>query len=94
MNGVRNGYSSSMVVSEKSCIQALCLGKKNPKYQYTISYDGNVSILEETVCEKDLGVYIDPNLNFEKHVNYVHSFFFYKNKGFTFFGKVRPIKKN
>ena len=33
------------------------LGKKNPNYQYTISDDGNVSILEETVCEKDLGVY-------------------------------------
>ena len=30
-----------------------------------------MSVLEETVCEKDLGVFIDPNLNFEEHVNYV-----------------------
>ena len=30
-----------------------------------------MSVLEETVCEKDLGVFVDPNLNFEEHVNYV-----------------------
>ena len=51
--------------------KVLHIGKNNPKYQYTISDDGNVSVLEETVCEKDLGVFIDPNLNFEEHVNYV-----------------------
>ena len=41
------------------------LGKNNPKHKYTI----NNTILHETTSEKDLGVYVDPLLNFEDHIN-------------------------
>ena len=40
------------------------LGKNNPKYKYTIN---NIP-LNETILEKDLGVYVDPLLNFEEHI--------------------------
>ena len=45
------------------------IGKNNPKYSYTISDGINTNTLEETVCEKDLGVYVDNALTFEEHVN-------------------------
>ena len=41
------------------------LGKNNPKHKYTI----NGTPLNETVLEKDLGVWVDPLLNFEEHIN-------------------------
>ena len=40
------------------------LGKNNPNYPYTI--DGTP--LNVTCSEKDLGVYVDPLLNFEEHI--------------------------
>ena len=39
-------------------------GKKNPKNQYQL----NDKTLEETVLEKDLGVYVTPNMKSESHV--------------------------
>ena len=52
--------------SEKCKI--LHLGKDNPKHKYYIKEGDKVSVLEETVCEKDLGVNIDPELTFYSHI--------------------------
>ena len=52
--------------SEKCKI--LHLGKNNPKYNYVIKEGDKLSTLEETKCEKDLGVNIDPELNFNTHI--------------------------
>ena len=41
------------------------LGKNNPKYSYTL----NDVLLKETFSEKDLGVFVDPLLNFEDHID-------------------------
>ena len=50
----------------------LHLGNNNPKYNYTIKDFKNkdiITTMSETHCEKDLGVHIDPDLNFENHIN-------------------------
>ena len=44
--------------------KVLHLGKNNPKFNYKI----NDNDLEVTLEEKDLGVIMDPNLSFEKHI--------------------------
>ena len=44
------------------------LGKDNPKYEYSIIENGIKTKLTETTCEKDLGVMIDPNLDFQEHM--------------------------
>ena len=44
------------------------LGKNNPRYEYTIKSGDTVCPLSVTTCEKDLGVYIDPHLNFKEHI--------------------------
>ena len=41
------------------------LGKNNPHYCYTL----NNTALSQTTSEKDLGVFVDPLLNFEEHMN-------------------------
>ena len=47
------------------------LGKNNPHYTYTIN-DGNlVRNMETTNCEKDLGVHVDPLLEFNEHISKV-----------------------
>ena len=46
------------------------LGKNNPRHRYTIQNGDNRSELSVTICEKDLGVYIDPLLNFNEHISY------------------------
>ena len=46
----------------------LHLGNNNPKYKYTIKVDDKEVSLAETTCEKDLGVHIDPNLDFKEHI--------------------------
>ena len=48
--------------------KVLHLGSNNPKYKYTITNNDIISILKETTCEKDIGVYVDSNLNFDTHV--------------------------
>ena len=47
----------------------LHLGKNNPKYQYFIKEGEEVTVLKETKCEKDLGVNVDPELNFNDHIH-------------------------
>ena len=44
------------------------LGKNNPKYDYVMKEGGEDKILTKTTCEKDLGVFIDKNLNFKEHI--------------------------
>ena len=46
----------------------LHLGKNNPKYKYYIKQADIIKELSETICEKDLGVYIDQNLSFDFHI--------------------------
>ena len=46
----------------------LHLGKNNPRYTYTIKNNDKITIMKETTCEKDLGVHIDPELNFNEHI--------------------------
>ena len=48
----------------------LHLGKNNPKYKYFIKQGDQTTELLETVSEKDLGVFIDPYLSFDKHISY------------------------
>ncbi len=38
-------------------------------HKYFIGSDDQRITLEESDLEKDLGVHIDPNLNFKKHIN-------------------------
>ena len=49
--------------------KVLHLGKNNPHYKYTINDNGVVKELEVTLNEKDLGVNIDPLLNFDNHIS-------------------------
>ena len=44
------------------------LGKNNPKHKYTIKNGDDICELNVTTCEKDLGVYIDPLLDFSEHI--------------------------
>ena len=46
----------------------LHLGRNNPKYDYTIKHGDSVQSLRETISEKDLGVFMDPLLNFNFHI--------------------------
>ena len=45
------------------------IGKNNTNYDYYIGEENNKTKLETTTLEKDLGIHIDPNLNFNKHTN-------------------------
>ena len=44
------------------------LGKNNPNFSYTIGKDLEKRELKVSTCEKDLGVFVDPLLNFESHI--------------------------
>ena len=44
------------------------LGRKNPKYEYVIKEGNEYTMLNKTICEKDLGVFIDNKLNFKDHI--------------------------
>ena len=47
----------------------LHIGKNNPRYEYHIKDGTETRKLETTQEEKDLGVIVDENLTFEKHIN-------------------------
>ena len=56
------------IMFNASKCKVLHIGSANPHYKYSMeSIDGTVQ-LEETELEKDLGVHIDPELKFSKHV--------------------------
>ena len=48
--------------------KVLHIGKKNPHFDYFMTNGDNVNKIEETTAEKDLGVIIDPNLDFDTHI--------------------------
>ena len=48
--------------------KVLHIGKKNPKYSYNIREENTLQKLEESTCEKDLGIMVDPLLHFDTHV--------------------------
>ena len=52
----------------KDKCKILHLGTKNPKNDYFIGSEGQQIPLEKTELEKDLGVYVDENLNFKEHI--------------------------
>ena len=49
--------------------KVLHIGKNNPRYEYHIKDGNETRKLETTQEEKDLGVIVDENLTFEKHIN-------------------------
>ena len=51
--------------------KVLHLGKNNPCLDYNIKENTSTNILEETICEKDLGVHIDPLLKFNDHISFI-----------------------
>ena len=53
---------------DKEKCKVLHLGRNNPKHEYFIGNDVDRITLDETDLEKDLGVFIDPELNFKNHV--------------------------
>ena len=53
----------------KSKCKVLHLGKNNPGFEYFIGDDSDTVQLMPDTSEKDLGVYIDPHLTFELHIN-------------------------
>jgi len=55
----------------KDKCKILHIGKKNPKNKYYVGTEQEKQVLEETDLEKDLGVFIDPNLDFKKHIKNV-----------------------
>ena len=54
--------------NEDKC-NILHLGKNNPQFNYDIGPPNSKVNLGTSTSEKDLGVYVDPLLNFENHVN-------------------------
>ena len=72
----------------KDKCKVIHLGKNNPKNKYFIGSINDKVELEETDLEKDLGVYVDPLLDFKKHIKTVvkkASFLSYKIlKNFTY----------
>ena len=56
-----------MSLFKEKC-KVLHLGKNNPKNKYHIGTGEHRIPLDVTELEKDLGVYVDPNLDFKEHV--------------------------
>ena len=48
--------------------KVLHVGRSNPNYQYSMSSGENRVELETTTLEKDLGINIDPELKFSRHI--------------------------
>ena len=47
---------------------SLHMGASNEKHDYYITINGETFTLNKTVLEKDLGVFIDPDLSFNEHI--------------------------
>ena len=46
------------------------IGKDNPRFEYEMSdNNGNIKVLKSVDCEKNLGVYLQDNLKFDKHIS-------------------------
>jgi hypothetical protein len=53
--------------NEGKC-KVLHMGKNNPNHSYVMGSRSNPTLLGETTLEKDLGINIDPELKFSKHI--------------------------
>ena len=51
--------------------KSLHLGKNNTNHVYNMTVNNVSTPLGITTCEKDLGVYVDSNLNFNEHISTV-----------------------
>ena len=54
--------------NNKKC-KVIHLGKNNPSSNYYMSVDNQSLLLESSKAERDLGVLVDPLLDFDKHIN-------------------------
>ena len=45
------------------------LSKNNQRFEYEMTEDGNTKELKSVEMEKDLGVYVQENLKFDKHIS-------------------------
>ena len=75
VNQLQNAINEMFAWTEKWLLKfnkdkckILHLGNKNPKNDYFIGPEGQQIPLEKTNLEKDLGVYVDENLNFKEHI--------------------------
>ena len=59
-----------LLFNQTKC-KILHIGENNPKYKYFIGEGNNRMELETSDIEKDLGVLVDNELNFENHIDYV-----------------------
>ena len=59
-----------LLFNQSKC-KILHIGENNPKYKYYIGEGANRREIETSVIEKDLGVLVDNELNFESHIDYV-----------------------
>ena len=50
--------------------KSMHLGKSNPRHVYSMKNGNATNVLSTTDCEKDLGVYVDNQLNFIEHIKY------------------------
>ena len=69
INNLNNWTEKWLLKFNSSKCKVLHIGENNPQHDYFITVDGKSVKLEVTTSEKDLGVYIDPNLTFEDHIN-------------------------
>ena len=53
---------------QKCTMMKICKDKSDKESQYEYTMEGHP--LPYSTCEKDIGVHIDSNLNFDKHINY------------------------
>lgn len=50
--------------------KVLHIGKDNPKFEYELTdKDGNIKALDHVEFEKDLGIYVQDNLKFDRHIS-------------------------
>ena len=59
-----------LLFNQAKC-KILHIGDNNPNYKYFIGEGANRIELETSAIEKDLGVLVDNELNFESHIDYV-----------------------
>ena len=46
------------------------IGRDNPRFEYEMTdKEGNTKVLKSVEIEKDLGVYVQENLKFDKHIS-------------------------
>ena len=55
----------------KDKCKILHIGKNNPKHEYFIGKELDKIKLDATDLEKDLGIFVDSNLDFKKHIKTV-----------------------